>query len=104
MKALIQRLKSNDIFKAVASLFGANMFASLVGIVGSLLQGRFITAEELGFIKQFSIINSYLFIFQFGIFHAVERLYPWHMAHHTLQSMVTGRLRPCPAERYVDKQ
>ena len=80
MKALIQKLKSNDIFKAVASLFGANMFASLVGVLGSFLQGRFITAEELGFLKQFSIINSYLFIFQFGIFHAVERLYPWHMA------------------------
>lgn len=80
MRALIKKLKSSDVFKAVASLFGANMFASLVGVLGSLLQGRFITAEELGFFKQFSIITGYLFLLHFGVFHAVERLYPFYMA------------------------
>ena len=80
MKALIQKLKNNDIFKAVASLFGANMIGSLVGVLGSLIQGRFITADELGFFKQFSIITGYLFFLHFGVFHAVERLYPLYMA------------------------
>ena len=80
MKALIQKLKNNDIFKAVVAVSGAGMFASIVGVIGSLVQGRFITAEELGFFKQFSIITGYLFFLHFGVFHAVERLYPLYMA------------------------
>lgn len=80
MKKLINKLKNNDIFKAIASLFGANMLGSIVGVLGSFLQGRFITADELGFFKQFSIITGYLFFLHFGVFHAVERLYPFYMA------------------------
>mgnify|MGYP003290044048 CR=1 FL=1 len=80
MNALINKIKNNDIFKAVASLFGANMFGSIVGMIGSFVQGRFITADELGFFKQFSIITGYLFFFHFGVFHAVERLYPLYMS------------------------
>ena len=80
MKSLIDKIKNNDIFKAIASLFGTNMLGSLVGLLGSFVQGRFITAEELGFFKQFSIITGYLFFLHFGVFHAVERLYPLYMS------------------------
>ncbi len=80
MKSLIQKLKNNDIFKAVVAVSGAGIFGSIVGLLGSLLQGRFITAEELGFFKQFAIITGYIFFLHFGVFHAVERLYPLYMA------------------------
>ncbi len=80
MSSFIEKFKRNDILKAITSLFGANFLASIVGVIGSFLQGRFITADELGFFKQFSIITGYLFFLHFGVFHAVERLYPLYMA------------------------
>ena len=80
MSAWVNKIKNNDIFKAIVSLFGANMFGSIVGVLGSFVQGRFISADELGFFKQFSIITGYLFFLHFGVFHAVERLYPLYMS------------------------
>lgn len=76
---LLEKLKQNDIVKAVVSMLIAGLFASIVGLVGSFIQGRLITAEELGFFKQFNIITGYLFFLHFGTFHAIERLYPIYM-------------------------
>ena len=74
----IQSFLSNDITKAVTALVGANLFTAIVGMAGSFIQGVFVTAEELGFFKQFSIITYYLFFLHFGSFHAIERLYPYY--------------------------
>lgn len=80
IKGIIEnRIKGNDILKAVFALFGTNLFASVVGVIGSFVQGRFVTAEELGFFKQFSIITGYAFFLHLGVFHAIERLYPLYM-------------------------
>ena len=69
---------SNDVAKAVTALFGANLFTAGVGVLGALIQGIFVPAEELGFFKQFGIISSYLFFLHLGTFHAIERLYPYY--------------------------
>lgn len=76
---LLNDKESKDILKAVTALFSVNFFASIVGVAVSLIQGRFVTAAELGFFKQFSIISNYAFFLHFGTFHAVERLYPLYM-------------------------
>ena len=76
---VVSRIKESDILKAVSALFGANIFASVVGIIGSLVQGRFVTADELGYFKQFGLITGYLFFLHLGVFHAIERLYPLYM-------------------------
>ena len=77
-KQKIKTLLSSDVAKAVAAMVSVNVLTATVGIVGSLIQGRFVTAEELGFFKQFSIATSYLFFLHLGSFHAVERLYPYY--------------------------
>lgn len=69
---------SNDVAKAVTALFGANLFTAGVGVLGALIQGIFVPADELGFFKQFGIISSYLFFLHLGTFHAIERLYPYY--------------------------
>lgn len=71
-----EKIKENDVFKAVVAIFSVNLFSSLVGMAGSFVQGYFVTAEELGFFKQFGIVTGYIFFLHLGIFNAVERLYP----------------------------
>lgn len=75
----IFRNESKDIFVAVAALFSVNFVASVVGAAISVIQALFVTAEELGFFKQFAIISNYAFFLHLGTFHAIERLYPFYM-------------------------
>ena len=71
--------ESKDVFGAVAALFSVNFFASIVGAVISIIQGRFVSAEELGFFNKFTIVSNYAFFLHLGTFHAIERLYPLYM-------------------------
>ena len=71
--------EDKQVLRAIAALFSTNVFGSIVGVIGSIIQGYFVTAEELGFFKQFNVVSGYLFFLHFGVFHAVERLYPLYM-------------------------
>lgn len=55
------------------------MVTAVLGAVGAFLQGWFISPAELGYFRKFGIINDYLFFLHLGIFHAVERFYPYYI-------------------------
>lgn len=74
----ITKFYSSDIVQAVAALFSSNLLAAVVGVIVSIIQGRFISADDLGYFGQFGIASSYLFLLHFGVFHAVERLAPYY--------------------------
>jgi len=65
--------------QAVFALFSSNLFIAIIGVVGAFIQGRFVSPADLGYFRQFGIISGYLFFLHFGIFHAIERSYPYYM-------------------------
>ena len=64
------------IFTSVIALISGNFLSIIIGMVCTLVQGRFVTAEMLGYFKQFSILSGYLFIFHLGTYQALERMIP----------------------------
>jgi len=55
------------------------MFATVIGVAGSLIQARFVTPEDLGYFRSYSIATGYAFILHLGIFGAMQRLYPFYI-------------------------
>jgi O-antigen/teichoic acid export membrane protein len=53
--------------------------AAIIGIVGTLVQVRFVGPEDLGYLRQFGIITSYAFFLHLGLWHALQRLYPLYI-------------------------
>lgn len=49
----------------------------MLGVLGSLIQARFVTPEDFGYFRQFGIVTGYVFFLQLGVFHALERWYPY---------------------------
>jgi O-antigen/teichoic acid export membrane protein len=79
IKMWLETAKKSTTAQAIAAMFSSGILIFLIGGIGTLIQGRFVTAEDLGYFKQFSIISGYLFIFHLGTFHAIERLYPYYI-------------------------
>lgn len=76
--------KLKDILKSettssIISLISSNFLVSVVAIIGAYLQGLFVSPEDLGYFKQFSIIGGFLLFAHLGTFQAVEKMYPYHM-------------------------
>lgn len=73
--------KQNDelkkIFTSAVALISGNFISAAIGLATTLVQGRFVTAEMLGYFKQFSILSGYLFIFHLGTYQALERYIPF---------------------------
>ena len=65
--------------KIISGLAGSNMFASVFGIIGAFIQARFISPEELGYFRGFSIATGYVFFLHLGFFTALERFYPYYV-------------------------
>lgn len=80
MQSLVSFKKSN--FGVIAGLAGSNLFAMAIGIVGTLVQSRFVTPEDLGLFRSFTIATGYAFVFNFGIFGAIQRLYPFYLGRN----------------------
>lgn len=68
----------SEAVQAVAALFSSNLLSAFVGVLASLIQGRFLTSEELGYFGQFGISTNYVFFLNLGVFYAVERLVPYY--------------------------
>jgi O-antigen/teichoic acid export membrane protein len=58
---------------------GGNLLATLIGILGSLVQARYVTPADLGYFRGFSIATGYAFFFHLGILDVLQRLYPYHI-------------------------
>ena len=78
---LNKRFCNNEVKKIVTSviaLVSGNFLSTIIGLICTLVQGRFVTAEMLGYFKQFSILSGYLFILHLGTYQALERLIPYY--------------------------
>jgi len=55
------------------------MLSMAIGLVGAIIQARFISPEELGYFRGFSIAAGYALFLHLGFFEVVQRLYPYYI-------------------------
>lgn len=68
----------------ISRIAGANLFASIVGITGTLIQARYVSPEQLGYFRSFGIATGYVFFLHLGIFGAFQRYYPYYIGKGNL--------------------
>jgi O-antigen/teichoic acid export membrane protein len=61
--------------RSIGMIASANLTATIIGVIGSFVQARFITPEELGFIRKYSVISGYAIFFSLGLFIILHREY-----------------------------
>ena len=83
-----QHATSSTAIQAVVGLTGGSLFATAVGIVGSLVQAHFVAPSVLGYFRTFSIYTGYAFFLNFGLFNAFQRLYPYLRGKGDVQQAV----------------
>ncbi len=81
---VIEQMRKIGLFKsengkAVFSYMNSNLIVAVVVALASVLQAKFVTADELGYFRQFGIITNYLFFLHLGTYQGIERLYPLHI-------------------------
>jgi len=54
----------------------ANLLATALGLVGSLIQARYISPEDLGFVRKYSVVASYAIFLSLGLFTILQVEYP----------------------------
>jgi O-antigen/teichoic acid export membrane protein len=79
LKHHIKQLLTSPTLRVITGLAGGNLLAISIGLIGSLIQVRFVSPEDLGYFDQFSIASGYIFFLTLGIFEAVQRLYPFYI-------------------------
>lgn len=55
------------------------MLAAGIGLAGALVQARFVVPEDLGYLRQFSIVTNYTVFLSLGVWHTLERRYPLYI-------------------------
>lgn len=73
--------KKSILLQSILHMIQSNLIVALVGLLGAFVQARFVSPDELGFFRQFSIITGYLLFFHLGSFQAIERLYPQYIGN-----------------------
>ncbi len=68
----------------IAVFASGNMVAMLLGVVGSLLQARFIGPEEMGVFRTFGIVAGYLAFLHLGVFDGLQREIPLQLGRGNL--------------------
>jgi len=61
--------------RSIGMIAGANLIGTLIGIIGSFVQARFISPDELGFIRKYSVVSGYAIFFSLGLFIILHREY-----------------------------
>ena len=69
----------SPVVRTVAGMVGGNFLAMALGLVGTLVQARFIAPGDLGYFRQFSIFAAYAFFLHLGLLDALQRLYPLYI-------------------------
>lgn len=60
----------------IAIFATGNTVAMLLGVVGSLVQARYIGPSDMGVFRTFGIVAGYLFFFELGVFSGLQREIP----------------------------
>ena len=55
------------------------MLATVIGLIGTLVQARFVGPEDLGFLRQFGIFTAYAYFMNLGLSDALQRMYPLYI-------------------------
>lgn len=71
-----RKWKGSPVLRTISGMVGGNLLATVVGLVGTLVQVRFVGPEDLGYFRQFGIVTGYAFFLHMGLFDALQRLYP----------------------------
>jgi O-antigen/teichoic acid export membrane protein len=79
MKQQTRRAVASPTLRTITGLAGSNSLALAVGVVGSLVQARFVTPEDLGYFRSFAIVTGYVFFLQLGLFGVLARFYPYYI-------------------------
>lgn len=62
--------------RAVGMIASASLLASLLALAGSLIQAHFVTPDDLGFLRKYSVIAGYTGFLNLGLFVILQREYP----------------------------
>lgn len=79
MKRRVQELLTSPTVRVVSGLAGGNLLGTLIGVIGSLVQARYVSPEDMGYFRGFSIATGYAFFLHFGILDAFQRYYPLYI-------------------------
>lgn len=79
MRQQVRQTIASPTVRAVTGLAGGNSLAMAIGIVGTLIQARYVSPADLGYFRSFAIFTGYAFFLHLGIFGALQRLYPYYM-------------------------
>jgi len=79
LKQTVERTASSATLKVVSALAGGNLLATVIAIIGSLVQARFVSPSDLGYLRSFSIITGYTVFLNLGLFESLHRLYPYYI-------------------------
>jgi O-antigen/teichoic acid export membrane protein len=72
-------IKATPNLKIITGLAGSNLLGMGIGIIGGLVQSYYVSPEDLGYFKSFTIATGYAFVLNLGLFGAVQRLYPYYI-------------------------
>jgi len=75
----IGQLWDSPTLRTVSFLAGGNLLGMAVGVIGSLVQARFVSPSDLGYFRGFSIATGYAFFFHLGLLDALQRFYPFYV-------------------------
>jgi O-antigen/teichoic acid export membrane protein len=79
MRNVVHGFLSSATIKTIAGLAGGNLLAMGIGIIGSVVQARFVSPADLGYFRGFSIATGYAFFFHLGFLDALQRSYPFYI-------------------------
>lgn len=68
--------KRRSTIKSIGMIASADLIGTVLGIVGSMVQAQFITPDDLGFVRKYSVITSYAVFLTLGLFTILQREYP----------------------------
>lgn len=79
MRQRSQQAFASPTLRTITGLAGGNSLAMFVGIVGGLIQARFVTPDQLGYFRSFAIVTGYVFFLQLGLLGVLTRFYPYYI-------------------------
>ena len=79
MENKIKGFMSSPTIRVVSGLAGGNLLGTILGVIGSLVQARYVSPEDMGYFRGFSIATGYAFFLHLGILDAFQRYYPLYI-------------------------
>jgi len=69
-------ITQSRLIKTIGMIVSANILGTALGMVGTLVQARFISPNDLGFLRKYSVVSGYAVFLSLGFFAILVREYP----------------------------